>query len=168
MKRVGDSVPVMSISNLLGLDRLNVEVHPDYPNGEIWLNDNLRISHGTVVREGSGDTVKKILDSCRCSEIVGHIHRCEYASKTAWRHDGPVTYAAASPGTLCRLDGPVPKYNARVNWQNGCAVVDYEEGNGGFDIHIQQIYKGETVFRGQRIVGVNRLEQLKEETGYNF
>lgn len=144
--------PVMSIPNLLDLAALDIEYIGDYPNSQLWLNNNLQVVHGDTVRSDSLDTVKTILKDVRHSVICGHIHRVEYASKTLWHHDGPKIYCAASPGTICDIDGRVPRNSSRVNWQQGLGLVEYNmEGN--FQIQLLQIYDSELLFRGQKVKG---------------
>jgi len=160
----------LSVPNLLGLDKLNVEYFGSYPEGEIWINDNLRVSHGLVVRTGSGESVKEVLKNARCSEIFGHIHRLELASKTIHGKNKSVTYTAFSPGCFCKLDGSVPSFKGKENWQNGFGVVEYEDGNGLFQIHQYSINNGITLFDGEVMEGdeENYLNRLKKDTGWKF
>lgn len=133
---------LLSIERLLGLQGLNIQYHGPYPTGEVWLNDNLRFHHGDKVRSKSGQTVKVVAEDLRHSEGQGHIHRIEMASKTVWGRKGPKIYVAFSPGTLASIDpGIVPAAGYRQNWQQGLAVVEYEEGNGYFNIYPLHIYR---------------------------
>lgn len=144
--------PLLSVERLLGLDELGVCYNGPYPAGEVWLNDNLRLVHGEAVRAGSGDTVRAVVDDLRHSEMQGHIHRLEMASKTAWTIRGAKVYHSFSPGTLCRLTpGLVPGSKHRQNWQQGIAVIDYEDG-GEHDFHVNlvPIYEGYALFDGRR------------------
>jgi len=158
---------VLSISNLLGLKALNIECL-EYPLGEHWINDNLKCSHGTVARAGSGDTVKAILNECRSSEIVGHIHRMELASKTVHVKNKEITYSVFCPGTFARIDGVVPSKKGRENWQQGLGVVDYEEDNGRFQINPISINNGVCIYNNEILKGRNRVNQLSKDTNWNF
>lgn len=165
LRTLHSEYPVLSLPSLLDFESTNVIFRGGYPNGEVWLNENLRCSHGDQYRSKSLDSVKLVLQEARCSEIFGHIHRCEMASKTSWSHRGPSTYLAASPGTLARLDGPIPRYNARVNWQQGLAWVDFEPDNGQFSVDLIHIYEGSSVFRGIKYMGWDCADEVEKGTG---
>jgi len=142
----------MTIPTLLALDDLGVEYLGPYPAGEYWLNDNLRISHGTLARKGNADTVKAILAQARNSEIVGHIHRHEMAQKTVHPRQGIRTYVAYSPGTVARIESNiVPAFSPRNDWQQGFAIVNYQDGNGLFQIIPHSIHNGVTLYNGSEV-----------------
>jgi len=142
----------MTIPTLLALDDLDVEYKAPYPAGEYWLNDNLRVSHGTVARKGNADTVKAILAQARNSEIVGHIHRHEMAQKTVHPRKGIRTYVAYSPGTVARIESNiVPAFSPRNDWQQGFALVNYQDNNGLFQIIPHSIFNGVTLYNGQEL-----------------
>lgn len=147
-----ESWPVMSVPFLLRLEELGVDYIEGYPAGITWINDNLAAIHGFKVRSG-GSTAAAVVDDERVSLIHGHIHRIEEQHKTRRTKDGPKFSLAASPGCLCRVDGAVPSaksstdsfgrpVNAVENWQQGVAVVNYEEGNGRFHYQALPIYDG--------------------------
>ena len=139
----------MTVPTLLALDDLGVEYRGPYPSGEFWINDNLRVSHGTIARKGNADTVKAILAQARNSEIVGHIHRHEMAQKTVHPRKGIRTYVAYSPGTVARIEpNIVPAFSARNDWQQGFAIVNYQDGNGLFQISPHSIHEGVTLYKG--------------------
>jgi len=160
--------PALSVESLLGLNQLGIKYHGDYPNGEIWLNDNVRGSHGNIIRQGSGDSVKAIINDARCTEMVGHIHRAESVYKTVFPRKGAVTYGAVSFGTISRIDGYVPSVKKKNNWQQSCGVVHYELGNGLFDIALQLINNGQTVYNGQIYIYRNRVNEISKSCGYDF
>tara|TARA_R110000824_G_scaffold401260_1_gene611487 strand:+ start:229 stop:1677 length:1449 start_codon:yes stop_codon:yes gene_type:complete len=142
----------MTIPTLLALDDLGVEYLGPYPSGEFWINDNLRVSHGTIAKKGNADTVKAILSQARNSEIVGHIHRHEMAQKTVHPRKGLRTYVAYSPGTVARIEpNIVPAFSARNDWQQGFAVVSYQDGDGLFQIAPYSIHEGVTLYAGEEI-----------------
>jgi len=138
----------LTVPTLLALDELGVEYMGPYPDGEYWINDNLRVSHGQIARKGGGKTASAILADARNSEIVGHIHRHEMAQKTVHPRKGIKTYVAYSPGTVARIDGVVPAYQARNDWQQGMALVHFEDDNGKFQIVPYNIHEGETMADG--------------------
>lgn len=158
-----DGPPIYSLDRLLGLKELGVRFHPDYPDGHLWLNDNLRVSHGEKARGESGDTMKAILRDARYSELVGHLHHYEAACKTTHPRYGAVTYQAFCPGTLARIDGRVPAATSRVNWQQGFAIVDFEPGNGLFKIEHVPIHNGVAIFDGRIFRGYFDPQRLVSE-----
>jgi hypothetical protein len=160
--------PIVSIENFLSLKDLGVTYISPYKEGEFWLNDNLRISHGDVVRSKSGKTAEAVVREARCSEIFGHIHRIEMATKTVYGRNGAKQYVACSPGTLARLDaGVVPGTKARNNWQNGFAVVEYEQENGYFDIHPVQIIRGRAIYKSNIWIGEDKTKLIAQDTRWD-
>lgn len=144
---------LMSVERLLGLAGLGINYHGPYPTGEVWVNNNLKCHHGHIVRVKSGQTMKVVVEDLRHSEIQGHIHRVEMASKTVWARSGAKVYVGFSPGTLANIrPGRVPAASFRNNWQNGLAVVEYEEGNGFFNTYPLHIYQDQCVYGGTKWV----------------
>lgn len=164
---VGDLTgpPLMSIQRFLGLDDLGVEYSSPYPDGELWLNDYVRVSHGHIARSGVGDTAKTILNDARNSEIYGHLHHAEMMAKTTHPRKGQCTYYAFCPGTLARIDGAVPAATPRVNWQQGLGVVWYKEGKGLYQFVHVPIFGGIAVYDGRLLQGVDYAERLAKDTG---
>jgi hypothetical protein len=142
--------PVLSVPNLLAMDTLGVEYLSGYPANEFWLNDNLRVIHGIKVRS-AGSTAQAVVDDERVSSIFGHVHRIELVHRTAHLRHGPATRLAVTPGCLCRTDGAVPSTKSgqdlmgrpltqAENWQQGMAIVDFEDGDGRFDVELVEIH----------------------------
>ncbi|MCB2200888.1 hypothetical protein KQI63_15895 [bacterium] len=157
---------VLSIPYLLGLEHLGVEYHGPYPDGRVWLNDNLAVEHGDVIAGQTLGTVRKMLDTARNSIIIGHTHGVAEASKTEYPRGRKVTYSVWSIGTLARVDGSVPGRKARQNWQQAFAIVDVEPGNGLYDVHVVKIYGGAAVVNGVRFEGCDRSEEIARDTGW--
>ena len=137
-----DKWPVMSVPFLCRFDEYDIEFLSGYPANEFYVNDRLKIIHGMKVNS-SGSTVHKYLDSERVSTISGHVHRREIGHRTRRTREGARTIMAASPGCLARIDGKVPSTKGGTDldgvplesyedWQQGLAVVRYEEGDGRF------------------------------------
>ena len=154
-----DLPPSMSPERLLALHKLGIEWRGDYPDDEAWLGEGLRLSHGDVARQ-SFATVKKIADRSAVDEIVGHIHRKEMASKTYHNKGGSFSTKAYCPGCVCRVDGIVPAQKANQQWQQGCAVVDYEQNGTMFAICDIGIDHGAAVWDGKRFEGRDRVADL--------
>lgn len=156
-----ESWPVLSVPTLCRFDEYGIEYLPGYPASTVWINQRLKVVHGHKVNSG-GSTAHKYLGTEKVSVISGHIHRVEYAARTRHDWDGPKTIMAASPGCLCRIDGVVPSTKAGYDldgrpmvgthtedWQQGLAVVDYEDGDGWFNYEQINIHEGRAQWRGK-------------------
>lgn len=119
--------PSMSVPRLLALHKIDVEYVENYPDNGYWLNKNVFITHGDVVRAGPGDTAKALVNKQAFTTIFGHIHRRELVSRRLKMHDGDLVYSAFCPGCACKTDGTVPGSSSRDQWQNGLAVIEYTE-----------------------------------------
>ena len=161
-----DGLPVLSVPSLLGLSELGITYVGDYPNGEVWISEDLRAVHGDIVRAKSGATASAILDDAQVTTIFGHVHRTEMASKTLRGIHGARTVSAFSPGCLCRIDGIVPAIKARMNWQQGIGVVDFDDTFVA--ITPIPIERGKAMFQGKHYEGEEYLPQLKADTGWAF
>jgi len=139
-----------SLEYFLGLDDIGVKYFPNYPQDEFYLNDHLAFSHGDTANSKSGGTVGAIIQKDpHVSRMVGHIHRCEQATKTTYKKGDPITNSAFSCGTICRLGDFVPQNSTRQNWQQGFATVDYEEGDGLFNVNLHHIQQGKVLIDGK-------------------
>lgn len=156
---VPESWPVLSLPFLLRMDELGVEYIEGYPANIFWINDNLACIHGHKSRSG-GSTAAAVVGDERSSIIFGHIHRIELQHQTRRIRSGSKNNLAACPGCLCRIDGAVPGFKSSTdiygrpvqsweNWQQGIAVVSYEEGDGFFHVELVPIHGGTCIFRGK-------------------
>jgi predicted phosphodiesterase len=138
IKRAGQKLAALSIQNLAGYSDWEIEYVDGYPNGTLWLEDNLKFIHGTNVQKG-GSNAAKYLKEERETTIYGHTHRIELANKTYPTRDGGKgeNITAASPGALCLTDGSVPGFNftpdaegnivkKAEDWQAGILVIDHK------------------------------------------
>lgn len=141
----GKELAVLTLQYLVRYDDLEINSVDGYPNGTLWLEDNLKAFHGTNVAKG-GSNAAKYLREERETTLYGHTHRQELAYRTFARRVGQLTIAAASPGCLALIDGTVPGFNHTVDaqgevvkkaedWQQGLLVIDHNEGNH----HIQPV-----------------------------
>lgn len=161
--RVGNapkSWPVLSVPFLCDMDSYGVEYIPGYPAGMTWINENLKVIHGTK-HKSNGSTAHAYLGTEKVSVLYGHIHRREWAERTRDDWDGPKTIMAASPGCLARIDGAVPSTKGSVDldgrpmtvvedWQQGIGVVTYEDsGDHRFWYEQVPIHSGTAMFRGK-------------------
>lgn len=157
-----DGQAVMSIPNLLGLPKLGVDYIGNYPSGEYWLNDRAVIRHGNTAKKGSGATVGAIAKEALDTEIVFHIHRLEMVSKTIHTRSGTEIINQFCPGCLCRIDGAVPG-DERPNWQQGIAVVSYDEKRY-VNIEPIPIQDGQALYRDEIHGGSDYTDQLRKDT----
>lgn len=126
-------LPVLTLSYLVRYEELGIEMVDGYPNAAYWLEDNMKVTHGTNVKKG-GSNANKYLNEEDETTFYGHTHRVEVAYRTIATRLGHRMIAAASPGCLARIDGYVPGYRYSVDalgntvpraedWQNGLLVV---------------------------------------------
>jgi predicted phosphodiesterase len=153
---MGKELAVLTLQYLTRYDDLNIQAIDGYPNGTLWLEDNLKFVHGTNVKKG-GSNAAKYLNEERESTIYGHTHRQELAYRTFAKRLGGVTIAAASPGALCLTDGSVPGFNHTVDAQ-GVTVKKSEDWQSGmlFGYHDAEQHEIEPALitpRGVRIEG---------------
>ena len=164
MESISRDYPALSIPALMGLDALDIEWLDGYPDNAIWLNENLRVIHGDKSKSKSGQTSDAYLDNARSSVIFGHTHRRERACKTLYHQSGAKIYESACPGMMGNPNR-VPARGVEHDWQQGIAIVDYQEGDGGFDIQFANIHNNkETIFLGTEFVGEDYTEELKAFT----
>lgn len=162
-----DLPAVMSIPNLLALDSLGIEYVGNYPNGEVWINDQVMCKHGDVARNNSGGTVSGQVDDIQETIIHGHVHRVESAFKTLHTRQGTRTVAAWSMGCLCRIDGAVPGVKAKQNWQQAIGIVEYLD-DGTHNVIPIPINNGKAIYNGHLYTARNRVEDLKRDTGWAY
>jgi len=163
VRQAGTEDKVLTIPFLLNLADVECEYKSGYPANEYWINERLKAIHGHLVRP-AGKTAAAIVGKEETSTLFGHIHRHEYAARTAKNFSGARFVIAQSFGCLARVDGAVPSYGSGVdemtdmpvqnweNWQQGIGVVHYQEGDKPFDtqqITIQTHNGYQTRFNGK-------------------
>lgn len=159
-------MPAISIGSLLDLDASDIEWVGDYPNNMIWLNNNLRVIHGDKSKSRSGQTADGYLDNARSSVIFAHIHRRERACRTLHHMNGPRIYESACSGMMGN-PARTPASTKEHDWQQGFTVVEYQEGDGGFDIQQVAVHEGmEALYGGKVWVGGDYKSQMVSETGW--
>ena len=124
IRAAGSNKPLLSLTNLLNMERLQIACQEDYDAG-IWLWTDIAdvpvwVHHGTVARNGSGKTTRSIAQRSLYHTVQGHVHRNEQFSSTLHGPGGMRNVHSVSPGCLCRLDGVVPG-DGHPDWQQGCA-----------------------------------------------
>lgn len=126
---MSQELAVLTLQNLVRYDDLEVESIDGYPNGTLWLEENLKFTHGTNVAKG-GSNAAKYLREERETTVYGHTHRMELAYRTFARRAGAVTIAAASPGCLAKIDGSVPGFRHTIDAQGQVVkrAEDWQQG----------------------------------------
>lgn len=122
--RTSSGLPLLSLPVMLDLEKLGIEYVGNYPEGELWATDDIRIIHGSTVRAKSGATATAIVDDATATTVFGHVHRQELVSRTLFNRYGSKVISAFTPGCLCRIDGIVPSVNGRMNWQQGIGMLE--------------------------------------------
>lgn len=154
-----ESWPVLSVPHLLRFDELGITYVDGYPAGEYYINDRIRVEHGSKTGPRGKIAAKMVADE-RISVITGHTHRIEEVYKTTNVRDGGRVNAAYTMGCLCRIDGAVPSTNGSTDslgnpvlkyedWQQAVGIVEYVPGDGPFNVRTVLIHEGEAVFNGK-------------------
>ncbi len=165
-----ESWPVLSVPFLCRFDEHNIEYVPGYPAGQVWVNQKLRCIHGSKAKS-NGSTAHQYLQHEKTSVLYGHVHRREWAEQTREDWDGPKTILAASAGCLARVDGAVPSTKGGIdldgrpltvteNWQQGLAVVTYQEGDSPFHLELVPIRDGQMMYRGKQYGSMANLPNM--------
>lgn len=157
---------VMSIDHLLGLQRMGVDYLTGYPDGEIWINQHARLIHGDKVRSQPGQTASAVVRDAHETTVFGHIHRREMATKTIVERDRTRLIQAYCPGCLCHVDGRVPGSTRRAQWQQGAAVIWYDDES--CSITPIDIENGRAFFNGHVFEGKDYTRELVKQTGWTY
>lgn len=161
-----DAAPVMSVDNLLGLSRMGVKYMGGYPSGEVWINATTKCIHGDRVRAQPGATATAVVREVNENTIYGHIHRREMATRTVAGRHGQRTVTACCPGCLCHIDGRVPGSSKNNQWQQGIAVVWYDEEQSA--IQFVDIHEGRAIFDGELLEAGDYVADLRKDTAWEF
>jgi predicted MPP superfamily phosphohydrolase len=130
-----NELSVLTLQYLVRYADLEVKSIDGYPNAAYWLEDNIKVTHGTNTAKG-GSNAAKYLREEDTTTIYGHTHRMELAYKTIATRLGQRIIAAASPGCLARTDGHVPGFHYSVDnqgqtvpkaedWQQGLLIIEH-------------------------------------------
>lgn len=153
--------PSMSPERLLALDVLGIHWRGQYPNDYEWLNLDLVMQHGNTARGKIGSTAAAIVAASDTSSLNAHIHRQESASRTIHTRDGRKDITAHCIRAACRIDGTVPPARIRENWQQGFAIVDYDEtGHQFYDISVRDHC---AIWMGERFTAQDRLPAIQAD-----
>lgn len=150
--------PALSVARLLALHTLGISYVDNYPDNGYWLNENIFITHGDLVRGNPGDTAKAISTKQAFTTIFGHIHRRESVTRRLKTNGEDLIYTAFCPGCACRIDGAVPGSKSDQQWQNGIAIIEYtEKGENIIPISISQ---GKMIYNGAGWTARDREQEI--------
>lgn len=130
---------VLTVPDLLGLEKLHIEHRP---YGHLERCGNLRLTHGSLVRKGSGVTARAMLQQYGVPVLFGHTHR----GAAIYQTTGRTTIGAWENFCLCRMEqsytvGP-------QDWQHGFSVV-HNDYHRRFEVVQVPIIGGRALHGGQ-------------------
>jgi hypothetical protein len=168
--------PAASIPGLLDFGGRGIEWQTPYKDDERLLNAGIATEHGTTAKGNSGKTTEYLLkhEVKDYSIVFGHIHRHELAWETQHKADQRREICCGSPGGLMRMDGVVPGYYERQNWQQGLFVIHYDPSGWEHVVRPIRIWHSEDGpsecwFRGRRLqADPPSAETLSQKTGFDF
>lgn len=165
-----DLPPSLSIERLLSLESISAKWVGDYPNGAVWLNDEVECIHGEISRNPPGGTAAAMIANTNHSTIFGHIHRIERLSRTIPDRKGYKNIMTVSPGCLCRVDYAVPghsKGTGQTGWQQGLAVVNYKPAGDHF-IDVIEIVGDKLLYNGSTFRARDNIHEIRKQTGWRL
>lgn len=139
--------PALSVPRLLALHDLAIDYVGGYPDNGYWINDNVFISHGDIVRTAPGATANEISKRQSFTTIFGHIHRRELIARRQKTNGDDLIFEAFCPGAACHIDGRVPGSTSTQQWQQGIAVVEYTQTTQ--NIIPIAIHNGQAMYNGK-------------------
>jgi hypothetical protein len=156
-----DLPPALSPPHLLGLKQLGIEWVGQYPDDLSLLNPNLQCYHGERASAVPGGTARAVLsDFPTISTVFAHAHRREKASQTNWQ-GAHVQNTVEAHGIGCLCNKYTPAKSVRNNWQQSCAIVDYDDTD--YSIYDLEMRGGKLIWNGQRIAGRDRVDDLRQD-----
>lgn len=139
--------PAFSIPWALAFDRLKVKYMGEWPGGETYLTQGLRVRH---------DLEKK--SDLFVSTIYGHLHKLNHVRKTVSTREGRKTVSSICAGALCKVGTQarklalkrtvVPSNSGYTDWQQGFVIV--ETDGRTYEVSLISIEDGQAQFRGKR------------------
>lgn len=141
--------PALSVPRLLSLHTLNVNYIAGYPDNWKWLNQNVMLRHGDVVRGTPGGTAAAVINKSTYTTVFGHVHRREMVARLIQTANGHAVQTAFCPGCACHIDGRVPGSKADDNWQQGLGILEYTEGDVEPNIIQIAVDRGQAIHNGK-------------------
>lgn len=150
--------PSLSVPRLLALHDLGIEYVDGYPDNGYWLNKNVFITHGDIVRGAPGGTANAFTQRQAFTTIFGHVHRREQVARRLSTSGGDLVYSAFCPGCACHIDGRVPGSTSKSQWQQGIAIVEYTDTDE--NIVPIGISDGRMLYNGKTWTARERTEEI--------
>jgi hypothetical protein len=138
-----------SLPILMDFKSLDIIWIGDYPDGIVWLEEDLACVHGLEL------SAEKAANNSTVSIIFGHIHRYEASSRAIYSGKGMKNVFTHCPGFLGRLDGIIPGNKSRQRWSSGFSIVFHAENMYPQVQHIP-------ITNGKALVGFDKYE------GYDY
>lgn len=142
----------LSLSRLLHLDRLNIELVESPLPGDGYEHAQVEISPVLGARHGwltGANTAGKTLDRLGHSVIVGHTHHQRITHRTTWGiNRKPRVLLGVEAGCMCRVDGGLG-YSVNADWQMGFATVNVWK-DGTFKVDLASFFDDTLYWRGRR------------------
>ena len=154
LKQPKTDMSILSLKNLLDLASLNIDFIEDYPSGEYWINDKLRVVHGEYTKATTE------LNNSKISTIMGHLHKVYKEFKTSHGRDGIEKMFVETVGSLCKIDGTVPG-QSQPNWQQ--SILLSETVNDKY-FNTEQIvfHSGKTIYNGILFSGEDYTTEIEK------
>ena len=130
--------------NLTGVGALGWEVL-GYPEHKL-LFDKLILTHGEKVRGESGQSEKAEYGHYGKGGISGHTHRVGYYG----RRDYNGQHGWWGLGCLCMIRN---EYVSFPNWQQGFAIITWNDDRTEYHVERVRVFDGVAYFRGKRYEG---------------
>jgi hypothetical protein len=146
---------ILSLRNLLDLDSFDIEFIEDYPGGQYWINENLRVVHGDYTK------IDTELKNSKVSTIMGHLHRIEKKFKTSHGRDGIDKMFVETVGGLCKIDGTVPGVSKQPDWQQSILLVNTVDKF--FDTKQIVFHDGRTIHDNKLFVGSDYTAEINKQ-----
>jgi hypothetical protein len=141
LRQAQGAVPAISLKNLLRFDELRITSNKEYDD-PVWLwpesKNPIKVRHGEEWNNLSARNLST-------SQIQGHCHNIVYDNRTLWEPAGPRVVTMMSPGCLVRPDGPIPRFNKQMNWQQGIGIAILPP-TGEVHISVHPIHNGTFIY----------------------
>ncbi len=158
-----DTLSVLSLPNLLALDKLGIDYDHMDPGDIEWLNDLFGLFHGDIAKTVPGATARSHLDKYGAQLAFFHIHRPEMTAATIHFTDRSLTAWAQCPGCACHIDGRVPGDKKQSRWVQGFGIVDYIADGDMASMQTVLVDDGRALYNGRVYKSQNSLRALQTD-----
>jgi hypothetical protein len=156
-----DAPAVLSIENLLCLDKIGVQWIHEYPNDRDFIAERFALNHGLFSRSGPVETARAVARGY-ISEVFGHIHKEEHSTGVRQDASGTFEVEAWTFGCCCWTDYRVLGHKQNQEWSNGLGILDVYP-DGYVDVNPISVRNARAAFNGQIIVARDRVRDLRKD-----